>query len=45
MQTVRKERIILKKLIKFSRSGKQIVSFDELGIKDEFYLNELASKI
>lgn len=44
MQTVRKERIILKKLIKFSRSGKQIVSFDDLGIKDEFYPAELASK-
>ncbi|MFR0575599.1 hypothetical protein ACLUW3_01165 [Limosilactobacillus reuteri subsp. suis] len=44
MQTVRKERKILKKLIKFSNNGKQIVSFDELGIKDKFYLNELASK-
>ena len=32
MQTVRKERKILKKLIKFSNNGKQIVSDDELGI-------------
>lgn len=44
MQTVRKERKIIKKLIKFSNNGKQIVSYDELGIKDKFYLNELASK-
>lgn len=44
MQTVRKERKILKKLIRFSNNDKQIVSYDELGIKDSYYPEELASK-
>lgn len=41
MQTVRKERIILKKLIKFSNKKQDTISFEALNIKDDFYPKEL----
>ncbi|WP_347981108.1 hypothetical protein [Limosilactobacillus portuensis] len=44
MQTVRKERIILRKLIKNYIKGRKIVSFQELNIKDEFYPKDLEKK-
>lgn len=44
MQTVRKERIILEKLIKKSLESHDIVSFSSLNIKDEFYPKDLERK-
>lgn len=41
MQTVRKERVILKKLIKNGIKGQEIVSFQALNIKDTYYPKEL----
>lgn len=41
MQTVRKERVILKKLIKNGIKGQEIVSFQDLNIKDTYYPKEL----
>lgn len=44
MQTVRKERIILKKLIKYSNKKQDTISFEALNIKDDFYPKELEKK-
>ncbi len=44
MQTVRKERIILEKLIKESSKNHDVVSFNSLNIKDEFYPKDLEKK-
>lgn len=44
MQTIRKERIILKKLINYSDKGIDIISFKKLNIKDNFYPKELEKK-
>lgn len=44
MQTVRKERIILKKLIKCSNKKQDTISFEALNIKDDFYPKELEKK-
>ena len=41
MQTVQKERIILRKLLRNYKKGKTTVSFKSLGIKDNFYPKEL----